>query len=112
MTARLHAAAARRTGDRRLLLHAGVQTATGRTFGTEADGSSSGSSSGSGGSTGSSVGSGSVGGQAVAVMNYGTWQTRFGGAPDIVGRQLRLNDVVVTVIGVTRPGFIGVNGLV
>jgi hypothetical protein len=45
-------------------------------------------------------------------MNYGTWQTRFGGAPDIVGRQLRLNDVVVTVIGVTRPGFIGVNGLV
>ena len=45
-------------------------------------------------------------------MNYGTWQTRFGGAPDIVGRQLRLNDVVVTVVGVTRPGFIGVNGLV
>jgi predicted permease len=49
---------------------------------------------------------------AVAVMNYGTWQTRFGGAPDIVGRQLRLNDVIVTVVGVTQPGFIGVNGLV
>jgi hypothetical protein len=45
-------------------------------------------------------------------MNYGTWQTHFGGAPDIVGRQLRLNGQVVTVIGVARPGFIGVNGLV
>jgi macrolide transport system ATP-binding/permease protein len=78
----------------------GVETATGRTFGTEVDGSGSGSGRGSGGA------------EAVAVMNYGTWQTRFGGAPDIVGKQLRLNDVVVTVIGVTRPGFIGVNGLV
>jgi predicted permease len=70
----------------------GVAVATGRTFGPEAD------------VTG--------GGQAVAVMNYGTWRTRFGGAPDIVGRQLRLNDVIVTVIGVTPPGFVGVNGLV
>ena len=70
----------------------GVRTATGRTFGPEADVRG--------------------GGQAVAVMNYGTWQSRFGGDPAIVGRQLRLNDVVVTVIGVTTPGFIGVNGLV
>jgi predicted permease len=52
------------------------------------------------------------GAAAVAVMNYGTWQTRFGGAADVVGRQLRLNSVVVTVIGVAPPGFIGVNGLV
>jgi putative ABC transport system permease protein len=70
----------------------GVGVATGRTFGPEAEGSS--------------------GAQAVAVMNYGTWQTRFGGAPDVVGRQLRLNGVVVTVVGVAQPGFIGVNGLV
>jgi len=48
----------------------------------------------------------------VAVMNYGTWQRRFGGAPDIIGRQLRLNTLVVTVIGVARPRFIGVNALV
>ncbi|MGH9162851.1 MAG: ADOP family duplicated permease [Vicinamibacteraceae bacterium] len=70
----------------------GVGVAAGRTFGPEADMRD--------------------GADAVAVMNYGTWQTRFGGAPDIVGRQLRLNGQVVTVIGVARPGFIGVNGLV
>lgn len=55
---------------------------------------------------------GAPGAHAVAVMNYGTWQTRFGGAQDIVGTQLRINNVVVTVIGVTPSGFIGVNGLV
>jgi predicted permease len=70
----------------------GVGAAMGRTFGLEAE------------TAGDP--------QAVAVMNYGTWQTRFGAADDIVGRQLRLNNVVVTVIGVTPPGFIGVNGLV
>lgn len=70
----------------------GVDVAAGRTFGPEADVRD--------------------GAHAVAVMNHGTWQARFGGAPDIVGRQLRLNGQVVTVIGVARPGFIGVNGLV
>jgi predicted permease len=49
---------------------------------------------------------------AVAVMNYGTWQTRFGGAGDIVGTQLRINSVVVTVIGVAPRGFIGLNAFV
>jgi predicted permease len=52
------------------------------------------------------------GAHAVAVINYGTWQTRFGGAKDIIGKPLRLNNVVVTVIGVAPSGFIGVNGLV
>jgi predicted permease len=52
------------------------------------------------------------GAHAVAVMNYGTWQKRFGGSTDIVGRQLRLNNVVVTIIGVASPGFIGMNGIV
>src|ERR1051325_1982078 len=49
------------------------------------------------------------GGPAVAVINYATWQTRFGAAPDIVGRRVRLNNVVFTVIGVAPRGFIGVN---
>jgi len=31
---------------------------------------------------------------AVVVMNYGTWQTRFGGTGDIVGKPLQLNNVV------------------
>jgi predicted permease len=48
---------------------------------------------------------------AVAVMNYGTWKTRFGGAEDIVGRTLRLNNIIFTVVGVAPPKFIGVNGI-
>ena len=46
----------------------------------------------------------------VAVLNYGTWQRRFGGA-DIVGRPLRINHLVLTVVGVAPRGFIGVNGV-
>ncbi len=49
------------------------------------------------------------GGHAVAVMNYATWQGRFGGASDIVGKTLRLNNVVFTVIGVAPPRFLGVS---
>jgi predicted permease len=48
---------------------------------------------------------------AVAVMNYGTWQTRFGGAADIVGKTLRVNGVVFTVIGIAPPRFIGVSAI-
>lgn len=43
------------------------------------------------------------GAHAVAVMNYGTWQTRFGGTTDIIGKTLRLNHIVFTVIGVAPP---------
>jgi predicted permease len=51
------------------------------------------------------------GAHAVAVMNYGTWQARFGGADGIAGSTLRLNGVVFTVIGIAPPHFIGVNGI-
>lgn len=51
------------------------------------------------------------GAHPVVVLNYGTWQARFGGAADIVGKQLRLNNIVFTVIGVAPPHFIGINGL-
>ena len=51
------------------------------------------------------------GGHPVAVMNYATWQARFGGAPDVVGQTLRLNNIVCTVIGVAPPRFIGVNAV-
>lgn len=51
------------------------------------------------------------GAHAVAVLNYGTWQTRFGGATDILGKTLRLNNIVFTVIGIAPPQFIGVNAL-
>ncbi|HEV2448700.1 MAG TPA: ABC transporter permease, partial [Candidatus Sulfopaludibacter sp.] len=51
------------------------------------------------------------GGPAVAVVNYASWQTRFGGTPNIIGRTVRLNDAVFTVIGVAPRGFIGVNAI-
>jgi predicted permease len=51
------------------------------------------------------------GAHAVAVVNYGTWQASFGGADDIIGKTLRLNNIVFTVIGVAPPQFIGVNAI-
>ncbi|MEP6779678.1 MAG: ABC transporter permease, partial [Gemmatimonadaceae bacterium] len=44
-------------------------------------------------------------GQALAVIDYPTWQTRFGGQQDIVGKTLILNGRPHTVIGVTAEGF-------
>jgi predicted permease len=51
------------------------------------------------------------GAHAVAVLNYGTWQARFGGRSDTVGKTLRINSVVVTVIGIAPPQFIGINAV-
>jgi predicted permease len=53
---------------------------------------------------------GPPGAHPVAVMNYATWQARFGGG-NIVGKTLRLNSMVFTVIGVAAPRFIGVNAV-
>jgi predicted permease len=44
----------------------------------------------------------------VAVLSYGYWTRRFGNDPNVVGRVLQVNNVPVTVIGVTSPGFTGV----
>ncbi|HEY1216484.1 MAG TPA: ABC transporter permease, partial [Bryobacteraceae bacterium] len=51
------------------------------------------------------------GAHPVAVMNYGTWAARFGGVNEIVGKTLRLNNMMFTIVGIAPPGFIGVNGL-
>jgi putative ABC transport system permease protein len=40
-----------------------------------------------------------------AVISYGLWQGRFGGAPDILGRRLETPLVTFTVVGVMPPGF-------
>src|SRR5215469_10947762 len=44
-----------------------------------------------------------TGADAVLVMSYRYWQERFGGDPNIVGRQFRMNDKVHTVVGVLPP---------
>ncbi|HLG55509.1 MAG TPA: ABC transporter permease [Vicinamibacterales bacterium] len=43
----------------------------------------------------------------VAVISYGFWQRRFGGAGDTVGRSITVNRVPVTIVGVTPPAFLG-----
>src|SRR5215471_3962053 len=41
----------------------------------------------------------------VVVLGYRFWQRQFGGDPNVIGRQLRLNDKVRTVIGVMPKRF-------
>jgi len=43
---------------------------------------------------------------AVAVVGHGLWQRRLGGRP-VVGSELRLNDIVFTIVGVLPQGFTG-----
>jgi predicted permease len=51
------------------------------------------------------------GSAAVAVLSYNAWNGQFGSAPDIIGRTLRINDVMFTVIGVAPKGFIGISNI-
>ncbi len=44
---------------------------------------------------------------AVAVISHGLWQRRFGGASDVIGRQLTIQRVPVTIVGVTARDFFG-----
>ena len=39
------------------------------------------------------------------ILSYGFWQRRFGGHPDILGKQLTLNNQSFTVVGITPPNF-------
>src|SRR5258705_6395946 len=43
----------------------------------------------------------------VAVLSYRYWTTRFGSDRSLVGRQVNINNVAFTVVGVTPPGFGG-----
>src|SRR6516162_1403099 len=47
----------------------------------------------------------------VAVMSYGAWQARYGGARDILGRTLELNNIAFKVIGVAPKDFLGVSAV-
>ena len=41
----------------------------------------------------------------VVVLNYGYWQSAFGGAAGAIGETVRLNGVTFTIVGVTEPCF-------
>ncbi len=45
-----------------------------------------------------------------ALISHAMWQRRFGGAPDVIGRTVRLNDIPVMVVGVASPRFTGTGG--
>src|SRR5438876_7161851 len=45
----------------------------------------------------------------VAVLSYDYWRNRFGSDPSIVGRRLTINNYSFTVIGVSQPGFDGLD---
>ncbi|MGC1258037.1 MAG: ABC transporter permease [Candidatus Acidiferrales bacterium] len=44
----------------------------------------------------------------VAVLNYGYWQSAFGGSRDTIGRTIELNNVPFTIVGVAEQRFTGI----
>ena len=42
----------------------------------------------------------------VAVISYGFWQRRFGGAADVIGRSIAIRRVPFTIVGVTPQGVL------
>jgi putative ABC transport system permease protein len=46
-------------------------------------------------------------GGPVAIISYAYWQTRFGGATDVVGKRLVIERVPFTIVGVAPRGFRG-----
>ena len=47
----------------------------------------------------------------VVVLSHRYWQKRFSGDPSIVGKQINLNSLAFTVIGVSARGFDGTSGV-
>jgi predicted permease len=43
----------------------------------------------------------------VAVISHRYWITRFGGDAGVIGKQVNLNNLPFTIVGVTQPGFEG-----
>ena len=42
------------------------------------------------------------------MIEYGYWQSRFAGSPDVLGRRLIVNGAAFTIVGVAQRGFQGV----
>ncbi len=47
-----------------------------------------------------------AGAPQVAILGFNVWQNRFGSDPDIIGRTVRMNGEVTTIIGVMPEGFL------
>lgn len=49
------------------------------------------------------------GSDPVAVLSYNAWTRRYGRDPSIIGRTIRVNDQLATVVGVMQEEFLGLN---
>ncbi len=45
----------------------------------------------------------------MVVISHDYWQRRFAGAPSAVGKQMRINNQSFTIVGVSAPGFYGLD---
>ena len=48
---------------------------------------------------------------AVAVLSYAVWTRRFGSDPNVINRVVNMNNVPVTIVGVTPESFTGTQNL-
>ena len=48
---------------------------------------------------------GQLGSHRVAILGHGLWQRRFGGARDVLGQTVKLNEEIYTIVGVMPPDF-------
>jgi predicted permease len=48
-------------------------------------------------------------GTPIAVLSYDYWRTRFGADPGVIGRNITVNNHVLTIVGVSQSGFDGVD---
>ena len=44
----------------------------------------------------------------IVVLSYGYWQSRFGGDAEVIGKKIVVNGYPLTIVGVSRQGFDGV----
>ena len=47
----------------------------------------------------------------VAVLSHRYWEKRFGSDPSVIGKQINLNNLAFTVVGVSAEGFDGTMGV-
>ena len=48
-------------------------------------------------------------GHPVVVLGYDYWVSRFARAPDVLGKKILVNNVPMTIVGVSQPGFVGLD---
>ena len=46
-----------------------------------------------------------AGAPPVVVLGYGIWKERYNSSPDVLGRQVRVNEKPATIVGVMAKGF-------